>query len=141
MRLHSEAATDPHIMYHRSIKMNAPLAGVLHRRRHQLARHNCSAEHLGYRMLVEDALLLALHRQTDVDAAALRRRDLDGEGVLREVDLPHVRRVELDRRADAGDLDREVGRFGYRDGRDDGVDKDRGLFAVDWGKVSEVTMC
>ena len=89
------------------------LARVLHNRAHQLATLHDRLQHLRHGLLLEHALLLALDGQADVDAAALRRRDLDGEGVLREVDLPHVRRVELDRRADAGDLDREVGRFGY----------------------------
>lgn len=42
-------------------------------------------EHLRDRMLVEDTILLALNRQTDVYGAALRSRDFCGEAVLGQV--------------------------------------------------------
>ena len=55
---------------------------MLHSGRNQLPVHNRRPEHLRDRVLVEHALLLALHRQADVDAAALGRRDLDVQAIL-----------------------------------------------------------
>ena len=75
--------------------------------RDKLPTDNRRPEHLRHGMLVKHAILLPLDRQADVDAAAFGRRDLGIQTLLREVDLARVRRVELDHRRLACNLQSE----------------------------------
>lgn len=70
------------------IKRNTDLTSMLNSCGDQLPVLDHCPEHLRYRVLLEHPVLLALHRQADIDAAALRGRDLHTEAVLRQVDLP-----------------------------------------------------
>lgn len=96
-------------------------------------------QHLGYRLFFKHPVLLTLDRQADVDGTALGRRDLSIEAVLGEVDLSGIRRVDLDHRRGAGDLDSEGGRRGDGDGGDDGFDEDGGLHAVIYMRKFDVS--
>lgn len=71
---------------------------MFYHRCHQFAIADRRPEHLRDRMFCKHALLLTLHRQTDVDATALGSRDLHTETVLRQINLPRVGGVKLNRR-------------------------------------------
>ena len=80
---------------------------MLHRGRHEPALDDRRPEHLGDRVLVEHALLLTFHRQADIYATALGRRNLDAQTLLGEVNLTRICRIELNRGSFSSDLQGE----------------------------------
>lgn len=104
---------------------------MFHRSRDKFPVDDSRLKHLRDRLLRKHAVLLALYRKVDVDAAAFRRCDLHVQAILRQEDMARVRRVQLDRRRNAGDLELERRRVGDCDGGDDGLDEDARLRAVD----------
>jgi hypothetical protein len=98
------------------------LTSMLHNARHQLAVLDHGHQLLRNRSFHKLALLATGLGQRDVDRARLGRHELDSETLLREVDLPAVRRIHQDRGDDAEDLDCEGRRRRDFEGRDSGFE-------------------
>ena len=64
-------------------------------------------QHLGKGLFVKNTILFAFHRQADVYAATLRRRNFRIQAVSTEEDLSRISRVKLDCGSGAGDLKRK----------------------------------
>ena len=95
------------IQHYHSIHGEGALPRVLDGSGHQLPVLDHRLEHLRHRLLVKDTLLLALHRQVDVDAAALGSRDLNAQAFLGQENVAGVSGVKLDRWSRSGDLQLE----------------------------------
>ncbi len=111
------------------------LSAVLYNTRHELAALDDGAHLLGNRPLLEIALIARRH--ADVERARLGRDNLGRvDARLGEVDLARVGRVDEDGRDRAEDLDGEGRGRGDGELRDDRLEEDRGLGAVDWADQS-----
>ena len=109
------------------------LAGVLDDRSDKFPIRDSCPQHLGDRSLNEDTVFFTFNGQTDVDAATLSCGDFHSETLLRKVHLTRIRRVDLDRRSSASDLESKRGRVCHGYNGDDGLAKNRRLGAVRCG--------
>ncbi len=66
------------------------LTNVLHNRSNEFTMLNLGEQHLRNGLFVKNAILFALHRQTDVYTTTLGRRDLCVQAVFTEEDLPRI---------------------------------------------------
>ena len=66
-------------------------------------------EHLRHGPLHEDAILLTLLWQTDVNGRTLGSSDFYVEAIARQINLPGISRVQLDRRRFSKNLESERG--------------------------------
>ena len=91
--------------------------------RNELPVHDLRQHHLRHWCLLEDTLLLSLHRQVDIDVTTLSGGDLRSKTVLAEEDRAAVGAVKLERRSTARNLHREARRARDGNRRDDRIDE------------------